>query len=250
VAAVKYVSEVFAELDDLADAEDQEADELKEWACDLDWEQPDPFSSGTSVFASDDGYCSTQCEVVLFKVRSPSQGRKAIQQFVGDDLHENRFSNIMVACTYASSRFYCAAIFADVRQARAIIPPPFSVCHHWGTDVSPVAGAGRRLRVVLLARCLRQVKRKREEDGDYKPAAAAAARGGWREEAGGRPDRNYLMEKSEEKSKERGGTHSQKKSKKTESVSAQLSKMEAMRLSMADEASTCDADEVREGGLE
>ncbi|ELR24745.1 uncharacterized protein ACA1_174030 [Acanthamoeba castellanii str. Neff] len=119
VAGVKYVSQVFADSGDQSTVEEEDGEELKTWACDLDWEQPDPFTgdSGASVFGSDDGYCSTQCEVVLFKAKTPSQGRRAIQQFAGDDLHENRFSNIMMACTFAST-YYCAALFADVKASK------------------------------------------------------------------------------------------------------------------------------------
>lgn len=68
MAGVKYVSQVFADSGDQSTVEEEDGEELKTWACDLDWEQPDPFAgdSRASVFGSDDGYCSTQCEVVLF----------------------------------------------------------------------------------------------------------------------------------------------------------------------------------------
>jgi hypothetical protein len=170
VAGVKYVSQVFADSGDQSTVEEEDGEELKTWACDLDWEQPDPFAgdSRASVFGSDDGYCSTQCEVVLFKAKTPSQGRRAIQQFAGDDLHENRFSNIMMACTFAST-YYCAALFADVRQARATpLPPSLCVCATTGAltrrRARRFAGAGHRLRVVLLGRCLQQVKASKDAD--------------------------------------------------------------------------------------
>jgi hypothetical protein len=122
--------------------------QLEQWACDLDWKQPDPNGDGAeaTIFTAEDGWCSIESQVVLFKARTMDEGKQAIAGW-GVDVSQNRFANIMVGCrskrTAGVRHYYCAAIFADLQQARStpLVNSPLAMSSSYPMHHGVLSGA-------------------------------------------------------------------------------------------------------------
>jgi len=118
VDGVKMVSGIYSYHTTVDPTVQSNATSLKNFLCDLDWSQPDPYSDIGTLFSANQDFCATDVKFVFVQAISLENATSAILQ--NSTLLNNKYSNIVAACsqpaTAAPHYYYCLFAFVDLEE--------------------------------------------------------------------------------------------------------------------------------------
>jgi len=127
VDGVKMVSGIYSYHTTVDPTVQSNATSLKNFLCDLDWSQPDPYSDIGTLFSANQDFCATDVKFVFVQAISLENATSAILQ--NSTLLNNKYSNIVAACsqpaTAAPHYYYCLFAFVDLEEVSPFVPSPF-----------------------------------------------------------------------------------------------------------------------------